>query len=162
MGTRRKWAAAPPRAPCAPSAASAFLAAQKTAQDLRALGCSVDALHCDVGDAASVAGAFKLIAERFDSQDILVNNAGIAHVGALATTSEADFDRLYRVNVKGVFLCSQAVLPAMLAQKGGVILNMASIASLIGIEDRFAYSMTKGAVLTMTRSIAVDCDRPSV
>ncbi len=131
-------------------------AAQKTAQDLRAIGCDADALHCDVGDASSVASAFKLLRERFDSLDILVNNAGIAHVGSLGTTSEADFDRVYRVNAKGVFLCSQAALPAMLEQGGGVILNMASIASLIGIEDRFAYSMSKGAVLSMTRSIAVD------
>ena len=131
-------------------------AAQRTANELRAIGCNVDALHCDVGDAASVTGAFKLVRERFESLDILVNNAGIAHVGSLGTTSEADFDRLHRVNTKGVFLCSQAALPAMLEQGGGVILNMASIASLIGIEDRFAYSMTKGAVLTMTRSIAVD------
>jgi NAD(P)-dependent dehydrogenase (short-subunit alcohol dehydrogenase family) len=131
-------------------------AAQRTANELRAIGCNADALHCDVGDAASVDKAFKSVRERFESLDILVNNAGIAHVGSLATTSETDFDRLHRVNSKGVFLCSQAALPAMLEQGGGVILNMASIASLIGIEDRFAYSMTKGAVLAMTRSIAVD------
>lgn len=103
------------------------------------------------GPALAVAPALSL-----GRLDILVNNAGIAHVGTLATTAEADFDRLHRVNTKGVFLCAQAALPAMLAQGGGVILNMASIASLIGIEARFAYSMTKGAVLSMTRSIAVD------
>ena len=63
---------------------------------------------------------------------------------------------MYRVNVLGVYLCARAAVPVMLRQGGGVILNMASIVSLIGLPDRFAYSMTKGAVLTMTRSIAVD------
>ena len=86
--------------------------------------------------------------------DILVNNAGIAHVGTIEQTTPEDLERLYRVNIQGVFLCARAVPPAMLRQGGGVILNMASIASLIGIPDRFAYSMTKGAVLSMTRSIA--------
>ncbi len=131
-------------------------AARATAQGIRASGGSAEAIACDVGDSASVASAFQLAREKFLTLDILVNNAGIAHVGTLATTAEADFDRLHRVNTKGVFLCAQAALPAMLAQGGGVILNMASIASLIGIEARFAYSMTKGAVLSMTRSIAVD------
>ncbi len=131
-------------------------AAQATAQSIRASAGSAEAIACDVGDSASVTRAFQLAREKFQTLDILVNNAGIAHVGTLATTSEADFDRLHRVNTKGVFLCAQAALPAMLAQGGGVILNMASIASLIGIEARFAYSMTKGAVLSMTRSIAVD------
>jgi 2-keto-3-deoxy-L-fuconate dehydrogenase len=88
--------------------------------------------------------------------DILVNNAGIAHVGTIERTTEADFDRLYAVNVKGVYLCARAALPIMIKQGGGVILNMASIASLVGVPERFAYSMTKGAVHTMTMSIAVD------
>ena len=131
-------------------------AVRKVAQSLRAFGGEAEPIHCDVGDAASVAAAFEAARRRFERIDILVNNAGIAHVGTLGDTSEADFDRLHRVNAKGVFLCAQAALPAMLAQGGGVILNMASIASLIGIEARFAYSMTKGAVLSMTRSIAVD------
>ncbi|HUR28110.1 MAG TPA: SDR family NAD(P)-dependent oxidoreductase, partial [Planctomycetota bacterium] len=131
-------------------------AAQRTANVLRASGCAVDALHCDVGDANSVSLAFEIARERMGSIDVLVNNAGVAHVGTLASTNEVDFDRLHRVNTKGVFLCAQAALPAMLAQGSGVILNMCSSAALIGIESRFAYSMTKGAVLSMTRSIAVD------
>jgi NAD(P)-dependent dehydrogenase (short-subunit alcohol dehydrogenase family) len=77
-------------------------------------------------------------------------------VGDLGHTSEEDLDRVYAVNVKGVFLCSRAALPTMLRQGSGVILNMASIASHIGVPERFAYSMSKGAVLTMTLSIAVD------
>jgi NAD(P)-dependent dehydrogenase (short-subunit alcohol dehydrogenase family) len=91
----------------------------------------------------------------------LVNSAGIAHIGTLETTDEAAFDRLYRVNVKGVYLCCKAAV-AQMAGRGGVIVNMASIASLVGLEDRFAYSMTKGAVLTMTRSIAVDYMRQGI
>lgn len=87
--------------------------------------------------------------------DILVNNAGIAHVGSVETTTEADIDRLYNVNIKGVYNCLHEVIPAM-KKKGGVILNMASIASSAGIPDRFAYSMTKGAVIGMTLSTAKD------
>jgi 2-keto-3-deoxy-L-fuconate dehydrogenase len=88
--------------------------------------------------------------------DILVNNAGIAHVGKLHETSEMDVDRLYAVNVKGCYNCMYAVLPGMMERKGGVILNMASIAALVGLSDRFAYSMTKGAVYAMTLSVAKD------
>lgn len=88
--------------------------------------------------------------------DILVNNAGIAHVGSLENCSEADFDKIYQVNVKGVYNCLSAVLPKMKAQKSGAILNMASVASSIGIPDRFAYSMSKGAVVGMTLSVARD------
>jgi 2-keto-3-deoxy-L-fuconate dehydrogenase len=113
-------------------------------------------LECDVASAASVASAFERIARDVTRLDILVNNAGIAHVGSVENTSEADLDRIYSVNVKGVYLCSQAGVKMMLQAGGGVILNLASIASLIGLTDRFAYSMSKGAVLTMTRSIAVD------
>src|ERR1044072_4857378 len=87
--------------------------------------------------------------------DILINNAGIAHIGTADTTAEIDFDRLVNVNVKGVYNCLHSVLPYM-KQNGGSILNMASIASLVGIPDRFAYSMTKGAVVGMTLSVAKD------
>lgn len=87
--------------------------------------------------------------------DIVVNNAGIAHVGNAENTSEADFDRLLQVNVKGVYNVLQACIPHM-KQKGGVIVNMASIASSVGIPDRFAYSATKGAVVGITLSVAKD------
>jgi len=111
---------------------------------------------CDVSDAQQVANTFETIVQGHGDVDILVNNAGISHVGTIATTDEEAFDRVYRVNVKGVYLCTKAVVTRMAARGGGVILNMGSIASLIGIEDRFAYTMSKGAVLTMTRSVAVD------
>jgi NAD(P)-dependent dehydrogenase (short-subunit alcohol dehydrogenase family) len=111
---------------------------------------------CDVADASSVEAAFEKVIAECGRIDVLVNNAGIAHIGTVASTTEDDLDRIYSVNVKGVFLCSKAVVPRMVEAGGGVILNLASIASLIGLTDRFAYSMSKGAVLTMTRSIAVD------
>ena len=88
--------------------------------------------------------------------DILVNNAGIAGIGTVASTVEADFDRVFQVNVKSVYHCSRAVVTGMAAQGGGVILNMASIAATSGLADRFSYSMSKGAVLAMTYSIARD------
>ena len=87
--------------------------------------------------------------------DILVNNAGIAHIGNAENTSGADFERLFSVNVKGVFHMVKACIPHMKA-RGGSILNMASVAALVGLSDRFAYSMTKGAVAAMTISIARD------
>jgi len=131
-------------------------AACRTAAAIASDGGRADARACDVSNAERVGGAVGSIAEAHRRIDILVNNAGIAHVGTIERTTEADMDRLYQVNVKGVYLCARAVVPIMLAQGGGVILNMASIASLVGVPERFAYSMTKGAVLTMTMSIAVD------
>jgi len=87
--------------------------------------------------------------------DILVDNAGIAHIGNIENTTPDDLDRLYQVNIKGVYHCTLACIPGM-KERGGVILNMASVAATVGISDRFAYSMTKGAVLTMTYSLAKD------
>ncbi|HEV7501369.1 MAG TPA: SDR family oxidoreductase [Vicinamibacteria bacterium] len=131
-------------------------AARRTADAIVAAGGASRPLRCDVTSAADSAEAVRAIEAEAGRLDILVNNAGVAHVGTVATTAEADFDRIYRVNVKGVYLCTQAALPLMLRGGGGVILNMASIAALIGIPDRFAYSTSKGAVLAMTRSIATD------
>lgn len=129
-------------------------AAEAVAREAEPGSCT--AIRCDVSDRASVAAAFARIDETFGRVDVLVNSAGIAHVGRLTNTDEETFDRLYRVNVKGVYLCCQLAVERMLAQGSGVILNLASIASFIGLEDRFAYSTTKSAVLGMTRSIAVD------
>jgi len=131
-------------------------AARSTAEAIAADSGKADAKACDVGDAASVSATFAAIAAERGRIDILVNSAGIAHIGTLATTSEADFDRVFRVNVKGVYLCCQAAIGPMLKQGQGVIVNMASTVAHIGIPDRFAYSMSKGAVHTMTMSIAAD------
>lgn len=107
---------------------------------------------CDVSDYMSVQHTFANIGKH----DILVNNAGIAHVGTVESTSPEDFDKILNVNVKGVFNSLKASIPLMKTKGGGVILNMASIAALVGIPDRFAYSMSKGAVLAMTLSTAKD------
>ena len=122
-------------------------AARRTAGEIAGAGGEADAIACDVAAAEQVAAVFARIVAAHGRVDILVNNAGIAHVGTIERRPEADFDRLYQVNVKGVFLCARAAVPIMLRQGGGVILNMASIASLVGVPERFAYSMTKGAVL---------------
>lgn len=131
-------------------------AAQKTVDQIIAAGGSAKAGAVDVGNACSVKTVFDEISTRLPKLDILVNNAGIAHIGTVLTTSEADLDRLYQVNIKGVHLCAQAAVERMVAQGGGVVLNMCSIAAQMGLADRFAYSMTKGAVLMMTYSIAKD------
>ncbi len=106
----------------------------------------------DVSDQKAVLSAF----ENIGALNILVNNAGIAHIGKADTTPEEDFDRVMRVNVKGVYNCLFAALPQLRKAGGGVIINMASIAALVGIPDRFAYSTAKGAVKAMTMSVAKD------
>jgi len=107
---------------------------------------------CDVSNQQAVIDTFAKIG----AINILVNNAGIAHIGKADTTPEDDFDRVMRVNVKGVYNCLFAAIPQLRAAGGGVIINMASIAALVGIPDRFAYSTAKGAVKAMTMSVAKD------
>jgi NAD(P)-dependent dehydrogenase (short-subunit alcohol dehydrogenase family) len=94
--------------------------------------------------------------EKIGNINILLNNAGIAHIGKADTTDEADFDRVMNVNVKGVYNCIYAAIPQLRNSGGGVIVNMASIAALLGLPDRFAYSTGKGAVIAMTLSVARD------
>jgi 2-keto-3-deoxy-L-fuconate dehydrogenase len=110
---------------------------------------------CNVADRAEVDRVF---GELLASQriHILVNNAGIAGIGRVDTTTAVDFDRVFQVNVKSIYHCTRACIGSMVEAGGGVILNMASIAATSGLEDRFAYSMSKGAVLAMTYSIARD------
>ena len=112
-------------------------------------------LPCNVADQTAVQQAVQRVAERYATIDILVNNAGVAHVGTAETTEAADFDRLISINIKGVYHCLHAVLPIM-KQKGGVVLNLASVVSSVGLTERFAYSATKGAVGGMTLSVAKD------
>jgi NAD(P)-dependent dehydrogenase (short-subunit alcohol dehydrogenase family) len=126
-----------------------------TAQQIEADGGTAVHVDCDVTRQSSVSDAFSAVHDRLGALDILVNSAGIAAIGTVEQTEEADFDRVYGVNVKGVYNCLRAGVAAMRG-RGGAILNIASVASVVGIPDRFAYSMSKGAVLTMTRSIAVD------
>lgn len=116
------------------------------------IGASASYHICNVTDQQQVIDTFNAIGQI----DILINNAGIAHIGKADTTSEADFDRVINVNVKGVYNCLFAAIPLMKAKGGGVILNTASIAATVGITDRFAYSASKGAIYTMTLSVARD------
>jgi 2-keto-3-deoxy-L-fuconate dehydrogenase len=123
-----------------------------TEEEIRAEGGFVKVHPCDVTRQATVRAVF----ESIGTINILVNSAGISHIGKCDTTSEEDFDRIFQVNVKGTYNCQHEVLPLMKQNGGGVILNMASIASSVGIPDRFAYSMSKGAVAAMTLSVAKD------
>ncbi len=127
-------------------------AAREAVEGILAEGHQAFAYACNVAVQTEVEAVF----EKIGSPDILVNNAGIAHVGNVESTTEADLDRLYAVNIKGVYNCLHAAIPRMKQQGGGVILNMASIAGLVGLPDRFAYSTTKGAVLAMTIATAKD------
>ena len=127
-------------------------AAKNTLLDIRTEGSSATAYACNVSDQKAVLATFDTIGR----VDILVNNAGIAHIGNIESTSEADFDRVFNVNVKGVYNCMFAALPMMKRGGGGVILNMASVAVHVGLSDRFAYSMSKGAVFSMTLATAKD------
>jgi len=130
-------------------------AAQVTAEKIVSDGGQAEAYACDVSSHQQVTSMFETI-EQKDRIDIVVNNAGIAHIGNIEACSEADLDRLFNVNVKGVYNIMAAAIPGMKSRQSGNIINLASVASSVGIADRFAYSMTKGAVLTMTLSVAKD------
>ncbi len=129
-------------------------AAQEVVSEINGKGGNAVAHACNVAKQTEVMQTTMKIAES-DPIQILINNAGIAHIGDVENTTEADFDRIYNVNVKGVYNCIHSVIPYM-KEKGGVILNMASVAATVGINDRFAYASSKGAVLTMTYSVAKD------
>ncbi|PHR99400.1 MAG: short-chain dehydrogenase [Leeuwenhoekiella sp.] len=128
--------------------------AKEVVEAFKAEGLELQYRICDVSKAEEVQQIVDDIASQ-NKIDILVNNAGVAHVGNIENTTEADLDRIYSINIKGVYNCAKAVIKHMKGNNG-VIINMASIASSVGISDRFAYSMSKGAVLTMTYSIAKD------
>ena len=130
-------------------------AAVKVATEIVAGGGEAKAYGCDVTQQGSVTVAFHKVFQEGRVQ-IVVNNAGISHVGNLEGTTESDFDKIFSVNVKGMYNCMQASVPHMKANGGGSILNMASIAGTSGLADRFAYSMSKGAVVAMTYSVAKD------
>jgi NAD(P)-dependent dehydrogenase (short-subunit alcohol dehydrogenase family) len=111
---------------------------------------------CNVADQGQVKSVLADVATAAGRIDILVNCAGISHIGRLDNTSEEDFNRIFNVNVKGAYNAMAGVIQQMKVQGGGVILNLASIAGSLGIPDRFAYSMSKGALLSMTFSVAQD------
>jgi 2-keto-3-deoxy-L-fuconate dehydrogenase len=127
-------------------------AAEQTAGEITSNGGQAYAYAADVSNQQQVLEVF----EKIGTVNILVNNAGIAHVGNLQNTTEADLDRIYNVNVKGAYNALYAAIPLLKSNGGGVILNMASIAAWVGITDRFAYSMSKGAIMAMSLSVARD------
>ena len=123
---------------------------KETMESITSAGGQCSVLAADVSDTEAMRAAFATIPKL----DILVNTAGIAHIGNVAATTAADMDRLYAVNVRGVFHGLHFGVQKMTA--GGAIVNICSVAAKLGISDRFAYSMTKGAVLSMTMSVARD------
>jgi NAD(P)-dependent dehydrogenase (short-subunit alcohol dehydrogenase family) len=129
--------------------------AEKAAQEINGSGGKASAHTCDVSKPHDVQNTFRKLF-RTERLDILVNNAGIAHVGKLEDTCEEDFDAVFQVNVRGVYYCMRSSIEHMKENGGGVILNMASIAATAGLRDRFAYSMSKGALVAMTYSVAKD------
>jgi 2-keto-3-deoxy-L-fuconate dehydrogenase len=109
-------------------------------------------IHVDVSnetDCARAAGEIGIV-------DVLMNVAGIGHVGSLPNTTASDLDRLFAVNVRGVFNCCKAFVPAMLERKSGSVINMASVAGVVAVRDRLAYTTTKFAVVGMTKALALD------
>lgn len=127
-------------------------AAADSIAEITAHGGQAFAYGCDVSDQQQIVTTY----QKIGVIDILVNNAGIAHVGVADTTSEEDFTKIFNVNVKGVYNSMYAAIPIMKSKGSGVILNMASIAAWVGLSNRFAYSMSKGAVASMTISVAQD------
>lgn len=130
--------------------------AQQTVDEIAAANGSAKSIILNISDQQQVKEAVQQVVKEQGTIDILVNNAGVAHVGTADTTTEEDFTRLFNINVKGVYNCLHEIIPVMKEQQKGVVLNMCSIAASVGITDRFAYSMSKGAVLGMTLSAARD------
>ncbi len=129
--------------------------AEIVCQQIRDAGGNAAVYECDVTNHEQVKSRFGDLFLQ-EQIHILVNNAGISHIGTVESTTEADLERIFRVNVEGFYNCMHACIGHMKANGGGVILNMASIAGSTGIPDRFAYSMSKGAVIAMTLSVARD------
>ena len=130
--------------------------ARATAGRIQQAGGRAEAMLLDVVDESACTAVAESVVQSAGALDILVNNAGIGHVGTLVSTSGADLDRLYQVNVRGMFNVSKAVLPGMLARRRGTIVNMASVAGTVGIRDRLAYATTKFAVVGLTKCMALD------
>ncbi len=131
-------------------------AGEATAARLSAASLKVKFLALNVADEAACKETGKTVLEQSGSLDILVNNAGIGHVGTILQTEADDLDRLYSVNVRGVFNLTKAFLPGMIDRSSGVVINMASIGGVVAIADRLAYCTTKFAVVGFTKCLALD------
>ncbi len=132
------------------------------ADRLGSVGGGAAFLRVDVADEAACGEAARIVLAAKGRLDLLVNNAGIGHVGTILTTEGADLDRLYAVNVRGVFNMTKAFLPGMVARKAGVVVNIASVAGLVAVRDRLAYVTTKFAVVGLTKAMALDHARDGV
>ena len=128
----------------------------RVAEAIRAQGHKASFVEMDVTDESAIARVADDIAAHHEALDILVNNAGVGHVGTVVTTGGADMDRLYAVNVRGVFNVTKAFIGPMLTKQAGVIVNIASIGGVLGIRDRLAYVTTKSAVVGLTKAMAMD------
>jgi 2-keto-3-deoxy-L-fuconate dehydrogenase len=132
------------------------VSSRSTVDQITTNGGSAEVVALDVSDEAQCEQAGKLVHAKSGRLDVLVNNAGIGHVGTMMQTSGADLDRLYSVNVRGMFNVTKAFLPAMIQRKAGVIINMASIGGVVAVRDRLAYTTTKFAVVGLTKALALD------
>ena len=129
---------------------------QTVVEKIQAADGRAEFVRVDVASEASCKALGQHVFGQKQRCDILVNNAGIGHVGTVLTTTGADLDRLYDVNVKGVMFMTQAFLPVMIERKSGSIINLASIGGIIGVRDRLAYCTTKFAVVGITKCVALD------
>ncbi len=129
---------------------------ERVAAEITAAGKEAVFLRLNVGEKMSCTGAAKFVLESHKKLDILVNNAGIGHVGTIFQTDENDLDRLYLVNVRGIFMLTKAFLPSMIERNHGVVINIASIGGIIAIRERLAYCTTKFAVVGFTKCLALD------
>lgn len=130
--------------------------AQAVADDLNVDGKTVSVVECDVSDSCSVEKAVGEAAEHLTSIDTLVNDAGWGRAGKLLDTTEEDWDRMIDINMKGAFLVSKHTLPHLLESGRGNIINMGSVAGVVGVRDRLAYCASKGGIISLTRAIALD------
>src|SRR5712692_2178891 len=139
-------------------------AAERTVHDIQTDGGSAEAFALDVTREDAARDAANRVHSRHGRLDVLVNNAGVGHVGTILQAAGDDLDRLYAINVRGVFNVTKAFLPEMIGRRAGVIVNIASIAGIVGIRDRVAYCTTKFAVVGLTKSVALEhaLDRKSV
>ena len=126
--------------------------AEATANAIKAAGGKADHGTVDISDPAAVLA----LASRLPALDVLVNNAGIGHVGSLRETAAADLDRLYAVNIRGTFNCCKEFVPAMLVNRRGSVINLASIAGIVAVRDRLAYTVSKFGIVGLTKSLALD------
>jgi 2-keto-3-deoxy-L-fuconate dehydrogenase len=143
----------------AAAGATVYIADRDTENGQRvanSIGRSATFVQMDVADETSCAAAAEMVLAKHGRCDILVNNAGIGHVGALPQTTAADLDRLWAVNVRGAFNLCKAIVPGMLERGSGSVINMASIAGIVAVRDRLAYTVSKFAIVGLTKALALD------